>query len=427
MSVDHTHDASLRSWVPGADAHEAFPIQNLPIGVFQPPGESARGGIAIGDYILDLKRLLESGILANAELAEAAQPTLNRLLALGAPSRVALRHAVSALLAAGTEPRPGLLHKAAACVMHRPAVIGDYSDFFAGIHHATKAGTLFRPEDPLFPNYKWVPIGYHGRASSVRVSHDVHRPNGQRKPASEVAPSYGPSRNLDYELELGIWIGPGNAPGTTIPIGQAGAHIAGYCLLNDWSARDVQGWEYQPLGPFLAKSFCTTISPWIVTPEALAPFRAAQPARPEGDPAPLPYLFDADDQACGALGLSLDVLLLTAKMRNEGVPAHRVSVASALDLYWTPAQMVTHQASNGCDLSPGDLLGSGTISSPAADGSGSLLELTSGGRVPIALPNGEMRRFLEDGDEVILRATAQRDGFISIGFGDCFGRIVGAV
>ena len=313
-----------------------------------------------------------------------------------------------------------LLHRAVDCVLHLPATVGDYTDFYAGIHHATNVGRLFRPDNPLLPNYKWVPIGYHGRASTVQPSGvPVRRPNGQRKRPDEEAPNFGPCRNLDYELELGVWIGPGNAPGEPIPIAAAADHVAGFCLLNDWSARDVQAWEYQPLGPFLAKSFATTVSPWIVTPEALEPFRTAQPPRPEGDPAPLPYLLDDADQRAGALEIELEVLLLTERMRAAGSSPHRLSLGSTRHLYWTVAQLVAHHASNGCSLRPGDLLGSGTISAPVPDGYGSLLEITRGGREPVALPNGETRRFLEDGDEVILRARARRDGFAPIGFGEC--------
>jgi fumarylacetoacetase len=272
-----------------------------------------------------------------------------------------------------------------------------------------------------------VPIGYHGRASSLRVSGaEVRRPRGQRKYPDQDQPSVGPCERLDYELELGIWVGPGNALGSPIPIGEAASHIAGYCLLNDWSARDFQAWEYQPLGPFLSKNFHSTISPWIVTPEAFAPFRAAQPARPEGDPQPLPYLADAADQKGGALDLELEVLLFTAKMREQGLPPHRLSIGSSLSMYWTPAQVLTHHASNGCNLNPGDLLGSGTISAPTREGYGSLLELTQGGRSPLDLPSGEARRFLENGDEVILRARARRDGFAPIGFGECRAIVVPA-
>ena len=427
--IDHTHDPSLQSWVPGAAGHADFPIQNLPFGVFSPLAGAPRGGVAIGDHILDLRALHEEGLLdeeAQAAAAACVGPALNGFLAMGAGPRAALRDAVSALLQEGSDERGHLLHKASDCMMYMPARIGDYTDFYAGIHHATTVGTLMRPDAPLLPNYKWVPIAYHGRASSVHVTGEVRRPCGQRKPASEAVPTFGPSRNLDYEFELGIWIGPGNAQGTAIPVGEAGAHIAGYCLLNDWSARDVQGWEYQPLGPFLAKSFGTTISPWIVTPEALAPFRVAQPPRPAGDPAPLPYLHDAADLASGALALGLEVLLLTPAMRRQKLAPHRLSGSAGTDLYWTPAQMVAHHSSNGCNLSPGDLFGSGTISGADADACGSLLEMTQGGRVPITLPSGEERRFLEDGDEVILRARARRDGAATIGFGECRGTVLPA-
>ena len=430
MSVDHTHDPSLQSWVAGARGHAEFPIQNLPFGVFSPLAGAPRGGIAIGDHILDLRALHEAGLLddeAQAALAGCTGPTLNGLLAMGSAPRRALRDAVSALLQEGSDERAHLLHAAADCMMYVPAQVGDYTDFYAGIHHAEAVGKLMRPDAPLPPNYKWLPIGYHGRASSVRVAGEVRRPNGQRKPAAEDAPGFGPSRNLDFELELGIWVGPGNAPGAPIAIGDAAEHIGGYCLLNDWSARDIQGWEYQPLGPFLAKSFCTTISPWIVTPEALAPFRAPQPPRPAGDPTPLPYLADEADQAGGALDLALEALLLTPAMRKQELAPHLLSSSTALALYWTPAQLLTHHASNGCNLNPGDLLGTGTISAAGLDGSGSLLEITQGGRSPITLPSGEERRFLEDGDEVLLRARAVRDGAAPIGFGACRGVVLPAL
>ena len=415
MTIDHTHDPSLHSWVTDANGHPDFPIQNLPLGVFSPLAGSPRGGIAIGEHILDLRALHEAELLDDEAQA-----------ALGAAPRRALRDAVSTLLQEGSDERPHLLHRAADCIMYLPARIGDYTDFYAGIHHATTVGGLFRPDNPLMPNYKHIPIAYHGRASSVRVSGEVRRPNGQRKPAKDPAPSFGPSRNLDYELELGIWIGPGNAAGAAIPIGEAGDHIAGYCLLNDWSARDIQGWEYQPLGPFLGKSFCTTISAWIVTPEALAPYRVAQPARPDGDPAPMPYLLDEADQGAGALDIELEVLLTTREMRRRKLGAHRLSIGSSTDLYWTPAQMVAHHASNGCNLNPGDLFGTGTISSASTDGCGSLLEISQGGRSPITLPSGEERRFLEDGDEVVLRARAHRAGAAPIGFGGCRGVVMPA-
>ena len=431
MAVDHTHDPLLQSWVTSANGHPDFPIQNLPLGVFGPLAGAPRGGIAIGDMILDLRAVHEEGLLddeAQAAAHACIGPSLNPFLALGAGPRRALRDAVSALLQDGSDERPHLLHRAEDCILYLPAHVGDYTDFYAGIHHAEGAGKLLRPDAPLPPNYKWVPIGYHGRASSLRPSGaEIRRPNGQRKPASETVPSFGPSRNLDYELELGVWVGPGNALGTAIPIGEAQEHIAGFCLLNDWSARDIQGWEAQPLGPFLAKSFSTTVSPWIVTPEALAPFRASQPPRPPGDPAPLPHLQNPADQEGGALDLELEVLLITAAMRKQGLAPHRLSIGSSLALYWTPAQLLTHHASNGCNLNPGDLVGTGTISAPTVDGCGSLLEITGGGRAPITLPSGEERRFLEDGDEVILRARAQRNGAASIGFGPCRGVVVPAL
>jgi len=319
------------------------------------------------------------------------------------------------------------LHAAADCTLHLPTRIGDYTDFYAGIHHAVTVGKLFRPDNPLLPNYKHVPIGYHGRASSIRPSGaPVIRPKGQTKAPDAEAPSFGPSKRLDFELELGIWIGPGNDLGQPIDIAQAADHIAGYCLLNDWSARDFQAWEYQPLGPFLAKNFMTTISPWIITPEALAPFHLAQAPRPEGDPKPLPYLWDAADQAAGALKLSLEVLIETAGMRAQNLPPFALSRSEARHMYWTPSQLLTHHASNGCNLQTGDLLGTGTISGPAPDSAGSLLELSEGGKTPVTLPSNETRSFLEDGDALILRAYAEADGFVRIGFGDCRGRILPA-
>jgi fumarylacetoacetase len=426
LVVDATHDPGYRSWVASACGHPDFPIQNLPLGIFSPPGGAPRAGIAIGDEILDLAAMAAAGLLrgeAGRAAAAASGPALNGLLALGAGPRRALRARLFELLTEGApeaaEVAP-LLYRAADCTMQLPVTIGDYTDFYAGIYHATNVGKLFRPDNPLLPNYKWLPIGYHGRASTVQPSGiPVRRPSGQRKRADDPAPSFGPCRNLDYELELGIWIGPGNDQGSPIPIGQAAAHVAGYCLLNDWSARDLQSWEYQPLGPFLAKSFATTISSWIVTPEALAPFRTAQPPRPDGDLAPLDYLLDEADQAAGALDIELEVLLLTQRMRAEGREPHRLSVGSTRHMYWTVAQMVAHHTSNGCSLRPGDLFGSGTISAPTRDGYGSLLEITRGGREPVTLPNGETRAFLEDGDEIVLRARARREGAAPIGFGEC--------
>jgi fumarylacetoacetase len=428
-ALDQTHDPKLRSWLSSANGHADFPIQNLPLGVFRPRDGEPRGGIAIGDSILDLRALRDANLLdAQAQLAceAACGTTLNPLLALCADVRIALRRAVSALLSEASPARHYLLHLAADCELLLPAAIGDYTDFYAGIHHATNAGKLFRPDQPLLPNYKWVPIGYHGRASSVRASGGhVIRPSGQRKAGDELTPTFAPTAKLDYELELGIWLGPGNELGSPIDIAHAADHIAGFCLLNDWSARDIQAWEYQPLGPFLAKSFHTTVSCWIVTPEALAPFRQPQTQRIADDPQPLPYLLDATDQTIGALDITLEVLLLTPQMRATGLAPQRIAQTNANHLYWTPQQLVIHHASNGCNLRAGDLLGTGTISSPTPGGLGSLLELTQNGQQPLALANGEQRTFLADGDEVILRARTHRDGFVSLGFGECRAMISG--
>ena len=430
--IDETHDATRRSWVASAQGSD-FPIQNLPLGVFSPTRGSPRGGVAIGDQILDLAQAAASGLLSGEALAAApaaSGATLNPLLALGAAPRRALRRRLFELLSDGAQDQASVaawLHPAAGCTLHLPCAIGDYTDFYAGIHHALNVGRQFRPDNPLLPNYKHVPIGYHGRASSVRVSGaPVRRPNGQQKAPDAEAPVFGPARRLDLELELGVWIGPGNPLGEPVPIGEAEAHIAGLCLLNDWSARDLQAWEYQPLGPFLAKNFMTTVSPWIITAEALAPFRKAQAKRPEGDPTPLPYLMDEADQASGAYALQLEVLIRTPAMRQAGIAAHRLGQGPATNLYWTMAQLVTHHTVGGCDLRPGDLLGSGTISTPDDSGLGSLLELTRGGKEPITLPNGETRTFLEDGDELILAGRAVAEGFVSIGFGPCTGVVAPA-
>ena len=429
--TDATHDPTRLSWVASANGHTEFPIQNVPFGVFSTQGDKRRGGVAIGDAILDIGAALNAGLFSGIarEAAEAAAgPELNPLLALPATARRALRQCLSEILAADSDARgkaSQLLHDAAVCTMHLPANVGDYTDFFAGIHHARKGGEISRPDNPLMPNYKYVPVAYHSRASSVRPSgEDVRRPNGQRKLPNEAAPTFAPCRNLDYELELGVWIGHGNRQDEAIPIGQAAQHIAGFCLLNDWSARDIQSWESQPLGPFLGKSFRTSVSPWIITTEALEPFRMTQPARPDGDPAPLSYLLDAADQSHGALDIDCEVFLSTPAMRVAGIEPHRMCRSNTRELYWTVAQMVAHHASNGCNLRPGDLFGSGTISGTDATGIGCLLEMTFGGRDAITLTNGETRRYLEDGDEVIFRAHCQRAGAVTIGFGECRGRVV---
>lgn len=417
--IDETHDASLTCWVEGAQGHGEFPVQNLPYGVFSHGDARRRLGVAIGGFVLDLADIADL-LPVEGDILRAS--TLNALFALPAADRLALRRKLSALLCDGSNRSAIVphLHPANECVLHLPAAIGDYTDFYVGIHHATNIGKLFRPDNPLLPNYKYVPIGYHGRASSIRPSGmPVRRPKGQRKAPDAEVPTLGPTARLDYELELGVWIGQGNALGETVPIGEAADHIAGFCLLNDWSARDFQAWEYVPLGPFLAKNFQSTISPWVVTAEAMAPFRVAQPQRPEGDPRPLDYLWDDADQAQGALGVDLEVFITTAAMREAGQAPHKLSSGSATNMYWTAQQIVTHHASNGCNLTPGDLLGTGTISAPLPDGYGSLMELSEGGKVKVVLPNGEERTFLEDGDEILFRAGARRDGYVPIGFGEC--------
>ncbi len=427
--MNHPH-----SWVTSANGHADFPLQNLPMGIFSPLGGKPRAGVAIGDSILDLEALLTSGLLqgeaATAALAcEGGQ--LNGFFALGRAPRLALRERLSTLLTDGSEARGAVqqcLHPSADCEMSLPARVGDYTDFYVGIEHAKNVGKLFRPDNPLLPNYKYVPIGYHGRASTLRPSGTpVRRPKGQTLPAGQEEPSFGPCARLDFELELGIWIGGGNAMGERIAIDQADEHVAGFCLLNDWSARDIQAWEYQPLGPFLSKSFITSLSPWVVTAEALEPFRCAQAPRPEGDPRPLPYLWHSPDQANGALDIELEVLLLTEQMREQGLPAERIALSNSRSMYWTVAQLVAHHSVNGCQLQAGDLFGSGTLSGAGAGQFGSLLEITEGGKQVLALASGESRRFLEDGDEVILRGRCAAPGQVSIGFGECRGRIVPTV
>jgi fumarylacetoacetase len=436
-SRDHTHDPSARSWVESANVAGAdFPLQNLPFGVYRRPGAKMRPrvGVAIGDAVLDVVGAAAVVPMPSTEAFEAAAacdaPTLNRLASLGPAHWRALRHALFDLLSAAGRnaeaaraARGRILAPMAEVELLLPLAIGDYTDFYASVHHATNVGSMFRPDQPLLPNYKWVPIGYHGRASSIVVSGaPVRRPAGQVLPDGASAPVVQPTARLDYELELGFVVGPGNALGAPIPIGDAPRHLFGVVLVNDWSARDMQAWEYQPLGPFLAKNFATTISPWVVTSDALAPFRSAPAPRPEGDPAPLPYLLDADDQAHGALAVTLEVSLATAAMRAVGSPPHRLS-ATRFDraMYWTPAQLLAHHASGGCNLAPGDLLASGTVSGPEPSERGCLLELTWRGRDPVALAGGEVRRFLADGDEVTITGWAEAEGAVRIGFGTCRG------
>ncbi|MBN8938150.1 MAG: fumarylacetoacetase [Rhizobiales bacterium] len=431
--IDETHAPDRLSWIGAAnDPQTDFPIQNLPFGVFRRKGgDTARIGVAIGDHILDLAGIADR--LA-AEVDDAAAllkaPSLGPLMGREPQLWRTLRKVLVRWLEAGSSAQgmvaPHLVAMGEA-EMLLPARPGGFVDFFASIQHATNAGSLFRPTAPLLPNYKYVPIGYNGRASTIRVDGAaIRRPNGQRLPPGDSVPVFGPSLRLDYEMELGIVLGGASAVGEPVAIAEAWRHIFGFCLLNDWSARDIQAWEYQPLGPFLGKSFATTISPWIVTAEALKPFRAAAFARPEGDPAPLPHLADAADQRAGGVDIQVSAWLRTAAMRAAGAPAHRLGTASSAGLYWTPAQMVAHQTSNGCNLEAGDLYGTGTISGDGPDALGSLLEITRGGSAPIRLPDGTSRAFLEDGDELSMTARCARAGFASIGFGLCRGTILPA-
>jgi fumarylacetoacetase len=434
-AINATHDPALRSWVPAAnEPHTDFPIQNLPFAVFRRAGsdEAFRGGVAIGDQILDLGAVhrlrLLSGQAAEA-MAACALPTLNELMALGPGAWSAVRGSVSRLLRSdareATQLRATLVPQSLA-QFDVPARIGDFTDFYASVHHATAVGRMFRPENPLLPNYKWVPIAYHGRASSIGVSGQAfHRPIGQVMPPGAERPEVSPARRLDYELEVGIFIGCGNTLGTPLTIEQAEEHVFGLCLLNDWSARDIQAWEYQPLGPFLAKNFATTISPWIVTLEALAPFRSAW-TRPSSDPQPLPYLDCEALRQGGAVDMQLEVYLETAQMRAAGTPPQRLSQSNFRDSYWAISQMVAHHTSNGCNLEAGDLLGSGTQSGPTADQAGSLLELSAGGKRPLTLASGETRAFLADGDRVLFRARCERAGHTGIGFGEAAGTVLPA-
>jgi fumarylacetoacetase len=432
--VNQTHDPGLTSWVESAQGHPNFPIQNLPLGVFlRGSGDRARIGIAIGDQILDLAASAATAGITEGNLAAAcAASSLNQMMGLGPSHWSELRSKISGLLAANSRSyysglKERVLVPANEAELLLPAQVGDYTDFYASVHHATNVGSMFRPDNPLLPNYKWVPIGYHGRASSLVPSGTpIKRPRGQIKPPEAAEPVYAASRALDYEAEVGCFVGPGNTLGQPIPLEQAEEHLFGLCLVNDWSARDIQTWEYQPLGPFLAKSFATTISPWVVTLEALEPFRSAVFERLPEDPAPLPYLTGEQNRSRGGFDVSVEVLLTSAAMRKEGLAAARVSRSRMADLYWTPAQMLAHHSSNGCNLRPGDLFASGTISGPTPDSRGSLLERTWRGSEPFELPNGETRKFLEDGDEVILRAFCESEGSIRIGFGECSGTLLPA-
>jgi fumarylacetoacetase len=431
--IDDTHNPQLRSWVESANADDTdFPIQNLPFGIFRRrhSQEAVRIGVAIGDQILDLPRCRDLGLLEGiaGDLPQAiAAPVLNPLMALGPSVMAQLRgRLIRSLDAERGGGDPNLLVAMDQAELLLPVAIGDYTDFYASVFHATNVGRIFRPDNPLLPNYKHVPIAYHGRSSSIVASGtDVNRPSGQSKAPDAPHPSFGPSERLDYEMEIGAFVGVGNALAQPIALDEAELHLFGLCLLNDWSARDIQAWEYQPLGPFLAKSFVSTISPWVVTLEALAPFRSPAFVRPSEDPRPLPYLSSTTNEESGGIDVTVEVLLSSAQMREQGLEPLGLSRNSFLNMYWTVAQMVAHHTSNGCNLRTGDLLGSGTVSGPQNDALGCLLEITRQG--PVRLPSGETRRFLLDGDEVIFRGYCEREGYRRIGFGECRGTIVPAV
>ena len=433
--MNETHEPLLRSWVDSANTpgHD-FPIQNLPFGVFRRAGSVLpfRGGVAIGDWIVDLAAACDRGAfeaLADQAARLGARPLLNDLMAAGNPMSSALRLALSRALRQGSPQRsalePALLPQTEA--EHAlPARIGDYTDFYTSIYHATAVGKLLRPDQPLLPNYRWLPVGYHGRCSSIALSgQQFYRPLGQRLAAQTQQPTLERSERLDYELELGVFVGAGNLLGTRIGIDRAESHVFGLCLLNDWSARDLQAWEYQPLGPFLGKNFATTISPWIITLEALEPYRVPW-SREANGPQPLPYLDSALMRGAGAIDIQLEAWIETASMRAAGQAATRLSHTSFRHAYWNIAQMVAHHTINGCNLQAGDLLGTGTQSGPSPQEAGSLLEFSRGGRQPLQLPNGEQRSFLEDGDAIILRGYCERAGAARIGLGEVRGRVLPA-
>lgn len=431
-----TSDPKLRSWVTSANAPNCdFPIQNLPFGVFtrRGSGTQPRVGVAIGDSILDVSACVKEGLLDPTPAADACdEPSLNKLMAREPQALSALRAEISSILsdtgAAGERARSAesrILVPMSEAAMGLPAEIGDYTDFYASVNHATNVGSMFRPDNPLLPNYKWIPIGYHGRASSIVPSGTpVHRPKGQTKAADADKPVFVPSRMLDYESELGFFVGRGNALGETIPIESAWEHIFGFCLVNDWSARDVQTWEYQPLGPFLAKNFATTVSSWVVTAEAAEPYRVPALVRGPDDPKPLDHLLSDEDSRRGGLNAFLEVYLLSSEMRAKKIEPVRLSRAPFDLMYWTVGQMLAHHASNGCSMRAGDLLASGTVSGKERDSRGCLLELTWRGTEPLVLPTGEERRFLLDGDEVIMKGYLEAEGRPRLGFGECRGVVL---
>ena len=415
-----------KSWLPEANEPTAdFPLTHLPYGAFDYEGQQHLC-VAIGAHLLDLHTCAASGLLPPT-LVEACQaPVLNPLMSLSHRSWTLLRETLTALLNADEKPdrreaAESALHSIAGATLGRPVYIPNYTDFYASIYHATRVGQLFRPDQPLLPNYKYVPIGYHGRASSIIPSGiPIIRPTGQtRPPATQDEPNFLPTSALDYELELALYIGEPSLLGTPIPISRAGQHLFGVSLMNDWSARDIQSWEYQPLGPFLGKSFATTVSPWVTPMAALDPFRTPAAPRPSTDPKPLPYLHSAADQQRGSLNMKLEVLISTETMRANKLDAYPLSESNPQDLYWTPAQLIAHHTSNGCNLQVGDILATGTISGPAEASAGCLLELTRNGAQPILLPTGESRTFLADGDEIILRGSCEAPGHPRIGLGEC--------
>ncbi len=439
FETNNTHDQNLKSWIDSANSADTdFPIQNLPFCVFTRACsyENVRVGVAIGDFVLDLYSCYEC-CLFDDESFTVAVGTNNycldhSIMKKNKDLQIAFRRRLSEILSSEADEDTQKNVKRNLIPMdevefYMPAHIGDYTDFYCSIFHATNVGSMFRPENPLLPNYKYIPIGYHGRASSIVISGtEITRPKGQNRSDAEKPPEYIPCKNLDYEMEVGFFVGKGNELGETVSIDEAEDHIFGLCLVNDWSARDIQGWEYQPLGPFLAKNFATSISPFVVTMEALAPFRSAAFEREEGDPQPLDYLSSDANAKMGGFDITLEVYIQTKKMRDEKGEPFLLSRSNTKDLYWTIGQMLTHHASNGCNLQTGDLMATGTVSGEAKDARGCLLEITSGGKEPIKLPNGEERRFLEDGDEVIMKGFCEREGFRRIGFGECRGVVLPA-
>ena len=435
--INETHDPNLKSWVESAnDPNTDFPIQNLPFCVFELPRSLFNIGVSIGDSVLDLNRCDYVGLFKSVDVKVTSRLHSNSLNVFSLLEKNELskfRRRIVQILSLDSSTQERRL--AEKCLLDRAEIrfldlafdLGNYTDFYCSIYHATNVGSMFRPDNPLLPNYKYVPIGYHGRASSIVISGtDIKRPHGQNRSDAEAPPVFIPCKNLDYEMEVGVFVGQGNDLGTSIPIGEAEKHIFGLCLVNDWSARDIQSWEYQPLGPFLAKNFATTISPFVVTMEALAPFRTEAFERDVGDPAPLDYLADEQNEKFGGIDINLEVFIQTQKMRDENIEPHLLSKSNMKDLYWTIGQMLTHHASGGCNLQTGDLIATGTISGKEKSERGSMLELSWRGTEPIDLPSGETRRFLEDGDEIIMKGYCEREGFRRIGFGECRGRILPA-